>query len=307
MIRLCEPFRGVLYTPFYLVQALGGYEAEGVEVSLDTAASPAGAATALLSGGVDVIWGGPMRVLHHFDRDPDCPLVLFGEAVTRDPFFLVGRRPSPAFSFTDLAGLRLATVSEVPTPWLCLQEDLRRAGIDPEALKRVADRAMEANAAALRAAEVDVTQVFEPFVETLAREGTGHVWRAAAGRGRTAYTSYYTTRRTLEARREDLLGMTRALYRTQRWLRGAAAAEVAGAVAEFFPDLAGEVLTGAIARYQSLGVWNENPVLSREGFDRLKTGLLSGGWIVRDTPFAACVDNHLAEQAVAEHPPPLAP
>jgi NitT/TauT family transport system substrate-binding protein len=30
--------------------------------------------------------------------------------------------------------MRIATVSEVPTPWLCLQEDLRQAGIDPARL-----------------------------------------------------------------------------------------------------------------------------------------------------------------------------
>jgi NitT/TauT family transport system substrate-binding protein len=29
-----------------------------------------------------------------------------------------------------------AIVSEVPTPWLCLQEDLRQAGIDPAPLRR---------------------------------------------------------------------------------------------------------------------------------------------------------------------------
>jgi hypothetical protein len=35
--------------------------------------------------------------------------------------------------------MRVATVSEVLTPWLCLQEDLRQAGIDPVRLDRVAD------------------------------------------------------------------------------------------------------------------------------------------------------------------------
>ena len=87
----------------------------------------------------DVNWGGPMRVMQTYDRRADCDLVCFGEAVTRDPFFLIGREPRPDFTFADLYGTRIATVSEVPTSWLCLQEDLRRAGLDPEALPRLAD------------------------------------------------------------------------------------------------------------------------------------------------------------------------
>ncbi len=116
MIRLCEPFRGLLYTPFYLIHALGAYEAEGLEVAQQTAPSPEAAALALLGGEADVIWGGPMRVMHHYGQNPECALVLFAEAVTRDPFFLVGREPNPDFSLTDLTRRRLATVSEVPTP-----------------------------------------------------------------------------------------------------------------------------------------------------------------------------------------------
>jgi len=71
--------------------------------------------------------------------------------VTRDPFFLVGREPRTDFDLRELAALRIGTVSEVPTPWLCLQDDLRRAGIDPATLDRVTNQTMAENTAALRA------------------------------------------------------------------------------------------------------------------------------------------------------------
>ncbi len=245
-----------------------------------------------------------MRVMGHYDRDPKCDLVLFAEAVTRDPFFLVGREPKPDFSFRDLAGIGLATVSEVPTPWLCLQEDLRRAGVPPESVARVADKTMEENAAALRAGSLDVIQVFEPYVETLLAEGVGHIWHAAATRGLTAYTSFYTLRPTLEARREEFVKMTRALYRAEQWLKEADATAAGEALAEWFPELPPEVLAGSVARYKSLGVWNHEPVLSREGFDRLKAGLISGGWVATGTSYDVCVETAIAEEVVAEGPPP---
>src|SRR5262249_23159549 len=133
----------------------------------------------LLDGSIDVTWGGPMRVMKARDREPASPLVCFGEVVARDPFYLVGRPDIDSFSFADLGRLRFATVSEVPTPWMCLQDDLRRAGIDPVALARVADRTMEDNLAALRDGRVDVVQLFEPYVTWALRAGVGKILYAA--------------------------------------------------------------------------------------------------------------------------------
>src|SRR5262249_29046640 len=126
--------------------------------------APAAAASSLYDGTIDITWGGPMRVMKARDENPNSPLVCFGEVAGRDPFFLVGRNELASVRLTDLPRLRLGTVSEVPTPWLCLQHDLREQGIDPGRLERVADRTMADNLAALRNGELDVVQMFEPYV-----------------------------------------------------------------------------------------------------------------------------------------------
>jgi NitT/TauT family transport system substrate-binding protein len=130
-IKLQESLRGVFYAPFYVALARGAYAIEGVDVRLVSSAQPSEAARNVLNGTVDVCWGGPMRVMQAYQQDKDCDLVSFAEVVTRDPFVLLGREPRPRFALSELLGLRIATVSEVPTPWLCLQEDLRPAGIAP--------------------------------------------------------------------------------------------------------------------------------------------------------------------------------
>ena len=88
------------------------------------------------------------------DQDKHSPLVSFCEVVSHDPFFLIGT--SKPFRLDDLAHLRFASVSEVPTPWQCLQQDLRDAGIDPDKLPRFSDRAMTRNYHALQAGDLDV-------------------------------------------------------------------------------------------------------------------------------------------------------
>lgn len=303
-ITLFENLRAVFYAPFYAAHALGAYQAEGVQVEIVTSPTPAVTATSLLDGTADVAWGGPMRVLLTYDKHPECDLVLFAEAVTRDPFFLVGREPRPEFQPADLMRARVASVSEVPTPWLCLQEDLRRAGLDPAGVERVRDRTMVENAAALRAGEIDVAQLYQPYAEELVRDGA-HIWYAAATRGPTAYTSLYTTRRRFESEPETIAAMVRGLYRTLKWLKAAPPERAAEAIASYFPTIPPDLLTACIARYQTLQVWNQTPILSRDGFERLKASCLSGGLITRDTPYDTCVDNRHAEAAVAAGLPPL--
>jgi NitT/TauT family transport system substrate-binding protein len=299
-ITLQESLRGLFYAPFYVALARDAFAEAGVEVRFVSAPKPGDAATAVLSGAVDVCWGGPMRVMQTYHQLPGCDLVSFAEVVARDPFLLVGREPRPGFTVGDLVGLRVATVSEVPTPWMCLQEDLRRAGIAPGSLTRVADRTMAENCAALRRGELDVVQVFEPFVSELVEAGAGHVWYAAAGRGPTSYTTFYARRGMLAVRRDELLRMVRAIYRTQQWVGAASGGEIAAAVAGYFPDVPPGILAAACARYQALGIWGRDPVMRRAGYDRLLASLVSGGFVDPGTPFEVAVDNGLAEAVVAE-------
>jgi NitT/TauT family transport system substrate-binding protein len=303
-IRLYENFRALLYAPFFAAHALDAYATEGVAVELMASPEPGFGARQVLAGAAELTWGGPMRVLHTYDQRPDCDLVCFGEVVGRDPFSLIGRTPRPDFALTDLAHLTLASVSEVPTPWLCLQDDIRRAGLDPTRLARVADRSMADNVAALAAGTVDVVQLFEPYV-TQALATRGHVWYAGASRGPTAYTCFYATRAQVERQRDAFRRMTRALYRTLKWLHGQPADAIAARVAAFFPAIDAPTLRAAIARYQQLGIWNRDPELSRDGFERLAGALVSGGLIRHPAAFARCVDNGFAAQAIAEDPPPL--
>jgi NitT/TauT family transport system substrate-binding protein len=304
MIILQESLRGLFYTPYYAALALGAYEQEGVEVRFVPAADFGAAPDALFSGATVVAWGGPMRVNQFYEQRPDCDLVCFGEAVTRDPFLLIGRAPHLDFAITDLATVRLATVSEVPTPWLCLQHDLRLAGVDPAGIDRVADGAMGENMAALRAGKVDVVQLFQPLAEELIEEGAGHVWYAAANRGPCSYTTFYARRAVLAAKRDEFRRLVRGLYRTQKWLHVQPAEVLAETVRGYFPDVPVARLAAALARYQALGIWGRSPILPRDGYERLKDGMVSGGF-VKGTDYAIAVDNSLADEAVATDPPSL--
>lgn len=299
-ITLSENFRALFYAPFYAAQASGAFAEAGVEVVLKASPSPEAAAKALLAGEVDAMWGGPLRVMIVHDRDPEADTICFCDVVARDPFFIVGARPRPGFRFSDLASLKFASVSEVPTPWICLADDLRRAGVDPAGIDRIADRSMAENEAALRAGAVDAIQVFQPYAERLIASGAGHVWNAAATRGLTAYTTLVTRRPTLERRRDDFLALTRGMNRTLQWFAKTPAADIARLLKDFFPEVETPLFAAAIDRYRALGLWGSDPVVRREGYDRLHAAMRAMGTLSRDIAFETCVDTDLARRAMAE-------
>jgi NitT/TauT family transport system substrate-binding protein len=297
-LKLFENYRFVLYAPFYAAHAIGAYAEEGLEVELLPSPGPGRAEAALLAGEADVLWMGPIRVMKHHDDNPGSPLTEFAEIVCRDPFSLVGGPPRPQFRLEELARLRFSSTSEVPTPWLCLEEDLRGRGVDPDGIARITDRTMADSVKALHAAEIDVAQLFEPFVEA-AVSGGAHIWYRASARGLTSYTVFVTTRQRLAADPEPYRRMARAIYRTQRWVATEAPQALAQAIAGYFPDLDQRVLAGALARYKEQGVWASSPLLPEEGFLRLRRALIGSGFLGREVGFAECVDNRLAEEAVA--------
>ena len=276
-ITLQESLRAIFYAPFYVALARGAFDAEGVEIRFASSPRPQDAAKRLMDGTVDVCWGGPMRVNETYQQMPGCDIVCFGEVVGRDPFLLMGRRPPrDGFTLADLKSVRLA-------------------GIDPGSITRVSDQTMARNVEALKAGEVDVIQVFEPFPSLLLADKAAHVWYEAARRGPTSYTTFYARRGKLQARRDELTRMVRAIAATEKWVASASGGEIAAAIASYFTDVPAPILEAACTRYKTLGIWNADPILPRESYDRLRDSLVSGGFVSPGVPFEAAVDNSLAD------------
>lgn len=297
---LWESFRAVFYTPYYAALSLGTLEEQGLDIEFGAVPAGVHIGEALRSGQAHVVWGGPMRVMLDRDEHPESDTMCFCEVVARDPFYLIGREPRPDFQLADLLRLRVGTVSEVPTPWMCLQEDLRRAGLDPAAVQRVADRSMAENVAALGEGELDVVQLFEPDTQRLTSSGAGHIWYAAAQRGLTSYTTLYATKRFLAEQPDVALGFVRGIHAAQRWVAEHSAEQLAELVADYFPGLQRAILSGAIRRYLDNEVWGKTPLLSREGFERQAASLASGGLIGRQPAYEECVDMRFVEQVLGE-------
>jgi len=280
-----ENLRGLVYSPFYIGLAEGIFAANGVE--LDVRLSPSGEETAAgtAAGRVDVSWGGPMRVMAAHGRGETGDLVCFGLAVARDPFMIVGRAPEPDFSPARLAAKRLAVATHAPTPWLLLQEDVRRLGLDPAAIHREDPVEPEDALRRLKAGDLDYVLAFEPWGSKAEAEGLGAVVSAGARRGPLAFTSFYAPRTFVEIRPAAVKALVEGLEAALARIRSIDPAEAAGLVVPWFPEFSQDLLAASIARYQRLDLWPASPEMTADGFARLKSSLISGGFIAGDPAF----------------------
>ena len=297
-IKLAENFRAVFYAPFYATHALGLFAEQGVTIALLDSASPGAGIAELAKGNIDVMWGGPLRVIKERDQfeRTEGSLVAFCEVAAKDPFILLRRRQGKPFALKDLLGMRFASVSEVPTPWLCLQQDLRDAGVDPTKLNRVAERSMQENLDALIRGELDVIQVFEPYVSLALAHEDLEVVHAASQRGYTAYTTFISTLEGMQRNHAGFEAMILAIEKFGPWLAAHGPAELARVVKSFYPHVSFDILTACLTRYHAAELWTCRRAISRQGFARLAASMLDSGYIKQAARYEDCV----AESAYEE-------
>lgn len=290
-IKLAENFRAVFYAPFYATHALGLFKREGIEIELIDSPSPGSGIADMLAGKIDVVWGGPLRVIKQRDQeaDSDNALVAFCEVVGKDPFFLVGAPREKQFQLSDLVGKKIGVVTEVPTPWLCLQQDLRDVGVSVDALLVNSDRTMGQNLEALAAGTIDYAQYFEPFVSQTLANGSGVVLHAANSRGPTAYTTFISTRKIIAQKKALFEAMIRAVEQMGPWIDAHTGQELAALVAPFYPHVTTDILVQSMDRYKKAGLWFCKKTISRSGFERLKLSMRQGGFIGSDPSYENCI------------------
>ena len=124
-------------------------------------------------------------------------------------------------------------------------------------------------------------------------------------RGPTAYTTLNTTRRYADAHPDVLLAMCRAMYRTQKWIASHDGRALAEAISSYFPDVPAITLAAAYDRYLELGLWNTNPIQSREGLEWLREAGIAGGHLTQAPEYEDVVDMRFAEAALRDDPPAM--
>ena len=114
---------------------------------------------------------------------------------------------------------------------------------------------------------------------------TGHLWYAAASRGPCSYTTFYARRGVLAAKRDELRRLVRGLYRTQKWLHAQPARGAGRYRPILFPERAAARHARGVARYRAARHLGPKPDPAADGYERLRMGLVSGGFVKQGASF----------------------
>ena len=280
-LRLMETFRTVFYTPI-LVSVAGGFlREEGLDVSFSTCPPQfPHPLSALKNGAADIVQSGIMRCIIALDWGAERTPLHFAEINARDGFFILGREPQDEFSWESLRGASVIPVGFSPMPWASLQYAMRNNGVDPSDLNLMMGLPLDDAVDAFREGRADFIHLPEPTAGQLVSEGAGHM-AVALGmvNGHMAYSSFAATREFLSGQGDTVRRFTQGFSRALGWIQASDPAEIAGAIAEFFPDVPVELLAGSVGRLKEQGTWPADPALEQPEFERLQEALMRAGLV----------------------------
>jgi len=185
--------------------------------------------------------------------------VHFAQINQRDGFFLTGRQADPSFEWKQLEGKTLLA-DHGQQPLVMLKYAVSHNSADWSKI-RVLDRGTpEKMVAAFLDGTGDYLHLQAPILagEVVAAVG--------ANVPPVAFSSICCSRDYRKT--PQCLQFLEVYRRAREWVQTAPAPEVAAKEASFFPGVAVELLTDAIARYQALGCWGGEIQIPRDLYEQ---------------------------------------
>lgn len=299
-VTVSEVTHSVFYAPQYVAIAQGFFKEEGLEVELINGQGADKVMTAVVSGQVDIGFSGPEAAIYVLrEGKADYPMV-FAQMTKRDGAFLIGREPDDSFTFEKLKGKHLLGGRKGGMPLMTLEYVIRNQGLDPAKDLNVDTSVQFAlMAGAFTGGTGDYVTLFEPTASAVVREGKGYILASiGALSGEIPYTCYYATKSYIEKNPDVIQRFTNAIYKGQLWVKNHSAAEVAKAIAEFFPDTDLELLETVCQRHADVDAFMSDPLMLPDALDRLQTVMEQAGELPGRVEYEKLVNPTFAKKAM---------
>ncbi len=301
-VRVCEVTHSIFYAPQYAAMSLGFFEEEGIEIELSNGQGADAVMSAVLSDNIDIGFAGPEAAVYVYNEGKEDYTQVFAQVTQRDGSFLVAREKNDNFKWTDLKGAHVLPGRKGGVPYMTLEYVIRKNGLDPAKDVNLDTSVQYAlMTAAFTAGTGEYFTCFEPTASMLEAEGKGYIVAAVGdGAGEIPYTAYFAKKSYIEKNSKLIAAFTRAIYKGQQWVLSHSAAEIAEAVAEFFPDTSTELLAASAQSYIDIDAWCDTPIMDETSFDLLQQVMSEAGELETTAPFDEVVDNTFAQKVVKE-------
>lgn len=196
--------------------------------------------------------------------------VHFAQINRRDGFFLVGRKPDPAFDWRKLEGQTLLADHGLQ-PLVMLKYAVRHNGADWQNIKVIDAGTPEKMEASFRAGTADYVHLQSPIADGQIVASVG------ASMPPVAFSSLCCAR--IYQKTGTYRAFLEAYQGAREWVRTTPAEEVGAFEASFFPAVPPAVLAAAVRSYQALGCWEGGIEIPRDLYEQALNVFQSAGEI----------------------------
>lgn len=295
-----EVTRSVFYAPFYVAVEKGFFAEEGMDVEIVTGGGSDKSMTALLSDQADAVLAGPETNVYVVNEGREDHPIIVAQLTKRDGSFLVGRTAEEDFDWANLKGKSIIGGRKGGMPFMTLEYVLKQNGLTPGVDVTVYDHIQfNLMGGAFEGGLGDYVTLFEPTASLFESEGKGAiVSNVGLASGEVPYTTFMVTQSRIAEDPEFVSAFVRAIYRGQQWVQSATDAEIAEAMAPYFPDADPTTLEYVAKSYRETDSWCTDPVMTEDSYARLLDIMDSAGELTARPEMAQLVDNVFAEAAM---------
>jgi NitT/TauT family transport system substrate-binding protein len=283
VLRVMASRHSAFYSPLLGAIAGGFLQEEGFEPVYTPLPPGQTVAQLLTAGEIDVAQSAVSSSWAFLEKGQTPPTVHFAQINERDGFLIASRRADAAFSWDKLRSSAFMFVHG-GQPQAMLAYAMHKQGVDLAQVRAVNAGTTANMLAAWRQGQGDYFHEQGPYPQQLEHEQAAHIV-ASVGEviGPVAFSSLTATQAWLQ---QPQAGRFMRAYRKAReWVNSAAAAEIARAEQEFFPETDQRVLTQTIAYYQQLGCWNPSVTISRAAYEAALEVFLHSRLITQRHPY----------------------
>ena len=300
VVKVNEVTRSVFYSPQYVAIALGYFEENGINVELTTGQGADKVMTAVLAGQSDIGFAGPEASIYVYNEGKEDYMQVFAQMTKKDGSFLVSKTNEKEFEWSDLKGKTIIPGRKGGVPYMTFEYVLKQKGFNPSTDMNLDDSiSFDLMAGAFAGGDAEYVTLFEPTASMTEKQGAGYIVASIGEEaGDIPYTAYFAKKSYIAENEELIQNFTNAVYKGQKWVEEHSAKEIAEKVSSFFPSTDISMLESSIQRYKDIDAWNQNPILTKESFEKLQDVMQEAGELETRASYEDIVNNKYAEKAV---------
>ena len=299
-IRVNEVTRSVFYAPQYVAINNEYFKENGIEVELTTGQGADAVMTSVLSGQCEIGFAGPEASIYVYNEGKEDYCEVFAQMTKRDGSFLIARNDTDNFSWQDLKGKTIIPGRKGGVPYMTFEYVLKKNGLTPGVDVTLDDSIkFDLMAGAFTSGNADYVTLFEPTASLTEKQNKGYIVKSIGeSAGEVPYTAYFAKKSYIKQNEDVIRGITKAIYKGQKWVKEHSAKEIASVIQSFFPDTDIDTLATAIQSYKDIDAWNDTPVLKEESFNKLQEIMTEAGELNEKAPYEKIVNNKYANEVI---------